>query len=557
MSKIQELTQKFSEDVKDMVKKFPVTIILVIITTLVMAICTGQNWIGTNTFYKITTFLIIFAAGTFLSEAYFKNMVNKIIAYVLSAVISFVFVKLIFISEGLFGWQNQAIVAITGRVLFAYLSSLTLLILYKLIKESDLKFEEYLLRVFSKTFFSTLIYVILAIGVALLMVIFITLILNGNDSAYEFLYRTQILLFGLFYIPALMYSISEVKSKDVNAFIRGLVMYVMMPLVSISMLIIFIYIFKIIILQNMPSNVIYRILVGIFIVALPTWIMASNYREKHKIIGEAARILPFAYMPFILLEIYSIGIRIMEYGITPLRYVSAIFIVFQVFVLFFDVYKKREKFNYVFLVGMVLILISTISPINLVTASNLSQKNIIVRYLPEGTDFNSLTNEYKDKISGAYGYLESQYNGDNYIPLYITDEMKTAINKYIPTSMYFYNYNNEYNYEYINYYEQTTEIEVAGYSKIISVNAFNIDNGNITLSNISGNEGTVDIQNLINGMIANYTPDENRLNEFVNSNKIIKIDETKDLYISNISFAYNQDTKQIDKLDVNGYVLIR
>ena len=551
MGKVKEFTQKISADIKDMTKKFPVTIIMVVITTLFFAIYVNHAGLK-----ETMSPLVIFAAGTFFAETYFKSMRNRAIGYVLSALISFMFVKLIFISGLTSVPLEEAIIAITTRTLFAYLSCIALLIFYKLIKDSGLKFAEYLLRAFSKVFFATLIYGILAIGVTLLVIIFIELILNGNTSAFEFLYRIHILLFGLFYVLALMYAISEIKEKEVNAFIKGLIVYVMMPLVSISMLIIYIYILKIIILQDIPSNIIYRILVGIFIVALPTWIMAGNYAEKNKVIAAAAKVLPFVYMPFILLEIYSIGIRIVQYGITPFRYISAMFILFQISVLFFDVYKKREKFNYVFMVGIILILISTISPINLITASDISQASIIKQYLPEGKDISSLTSENRSKVLSAYNYLIVQYNADKYL----SDNVKTQMKEYVQSgsSSYISAGIIDITYTHPSYYSGTgIDIDVTGYTRITGVASNYISNGNTVLYTSEGRI-TGNLQSLVNDMISYYKQSGNVYNDFTDNNNVFKLDDKHDLYITKMMIEYNQDTGEVETyIAIEGYVLTK
>ena len=79
------------------------------------------------------------------------------------------------------------------------------------------------------------------------------------------------------------------------------------------------YIIKIIVFKDMPSNQIFRILAALFILGCPIWTMVCNFKED-TIIDKINKLLPKLFIPFIILQIYSIGVRILENGITENRY---------------------------------------------------------------------------------------------------------------------------------------------------------------------------------------------------------------------------------------------
>ena len=187
------------------------------------------------------------------------------------------------------------------RILIGYLIILFLISIYKIIKDYNIKFQEYLLNVFANLFNGTITYIILNLGLTLIAIIFVELLLN---SWGDILLRIQILLFGLFFIPTFINSVWNVKNREVNAFIQGLIKFVLLPLVSIAMLIIYMYIIKILVLRQIPSNVIFRILASIFIVAFPVWNMAWNFKNNSRFIEKLVNLLPLFYIPFIFLEIY-------------------------------------------------------------------------------------------------------------------------------------------------------------------------------------------------------------------------------------------------------------
>ena len=59
----------------------------------------------------------------------------------------------------------------------------------------------------------------------------------------------------------------------------------------------------------MPSNSIFRILTGLFIAGLPIWTMNAFYTQHNPLL-KISRLLPYLFAPLVLLQAYSIGIRI-------------------------------------------------------------------------------------------------------------------------------------------------------------------------------------------------------------------------------------------------------
>lgn len=557
MNKFKELFLNTSENIKGMVRKYPITIIFIGITTIFQSIAIDQDLLNRNTILKIFTFLALSIIGSLFTETYFTRTGKRIIGYAVSCMISFLFVYLWFEAGELFGIKERLVKDFTNRLGFTYIAVSLILTVYRLIKDSGLKFEEYMLKVFSKGFFSTLIYGIINIGCMLITVIFTELILNGDYDAYLF-ERIQILLLGFFYVPALLYCISGNKGKEVNVFIRALLMYVVLPLVIIAMFIIYIYIAKIIILQDIPSNMIYRILVGIFIVACPTWIMANNYIEKNKELGLIIKALPYLYMPFIILEIYSIGIRILEFGITPLRYVSSVFILFQIVILFCSSYKKREKLTTTLLIGSFLIFIVAISPLNLNAVSNMDQSRRLKKYLPEGISFSSLDEEKKDRVSSAYAYLNLDLNKDKYVPEYISEKTKREIEEYY-NSMHYDEYRGE-RIVYVEYYDNLVDMDITQYRNMYEVMTLSYSelNSEVTLAKYDDTKKIrVNVEQIVKDMTDNYLKGEEIWEKYMSNNRIIKIDNITDYYITSIDFEYNKNDDSIRYFDTHGYILTK
>ncbi len=529
MNYVKKLFSKTSETFRKLIKKFPATLAIIVFATLFTVIDIEQD---IEIFDKVMLLSTIFAVEAFFTEiCIYKKRSFRIISYVVSAAISIGFTILI-LGDVVKTYEDSI-----ARILVGYLIILFLIAIYQIIKEADINFKEYVLKVLANVFNSTITYLVLNLGLTLITVIFVELLL---DSWGHILGRIQILLLGLFYIPALINSVWDVKEKEVNAFFQGLVKFVLLPLVSIAMLIIYMYIIKILVLRQMPSNVIFRILAGIFVVAFPVWNMAENFKDDNKFIEKITKSLPYFYMPFILLEIYSLYARISEFGITPVRYFGILFIITQIIILILTVVKKGEKLSHTFIYMAVLVLIAFILPLNYDKVSILSQSSILKGEFPETSTYEELPTESKARVSGAYKYLVRN-DAEKYIPEYINQYKEEIYNLKISSNTKYIDFNN--NYEEVNVREYSKLVEVYGYGTSADIKFYNSENNLIITTNM---------ENFLKSAVNSEDAEE-----YIEHNRLIKIDSVKDIYIRNLSISYNEDIREVTYISIDAYVLYR
>ncbi len=544
MNKIKKLLTKVSDEVKELIRRFPVTMLIVAFLTILFMVIIDQRF-SKNTremIEKLYLFCMIWAFGTIFTETRFVKKTTLTAGYGLTAGISLIFTQMLTSDK----MQDSENIGMLIRFLATYLLILTLMSIYQSIRKAEITFQEYILKLFRDLFNMTVTYGILNIGVMLVTAIFVQLILDGEYGSI--LPRLFILTFGLFYVPSMIYSFSSISQKQINSFIKGLILYLLLPLTTIAMAIIYLYIAKIILLRDMPKNMIYRILAGIFIVAFPVWNMASNYAEDKKFAGKIARRLPYFYAPFILLEIYSIGTRISGFGVTPMRYVSCVFIVFQIIALGLTFYRKGEKLSTICLETAVLLVIVLISPIHYQNVSNWSQKRIFEKKMPVSVNFETLSKEDKNRVKGAYQYLKNAENGEKYIPEYLSEENEKAIKEYAKS------YNREEEYpEYISL-SCELELNIEKYAQITYTQGKLVSNKN-TLVQLENVEKTIDLNDKVQEIMRQNQTETADLDEAFKQNNILKISDTQDLYLSRISFSYYESSGTFNYLHVEGYVL--
>ena len=139
------------------------------------------------------------------------------------------------------------------------------------------------------------------------------LVNNLKEKLDNFFDKELMTLLWGYYVISWVYALTRTETEE-ETFSKILVKYVLIPLNLVIFGIIYIYVINILVFREIPSNQIYAILTGLFLFAMPTWTM-SEAMEDLSVFNKIASKLPFIFMPLMLLQIYAIGIRIMEFGV--------------------------------------------------------------------------------------------------------------------------------------------------------------------------------------------------------------------------------------------------
>ena len=550
--KLKEKILGVLQTFKKSIGKFPLTIISAIVLTVIYTICLDNYSIETTTLTNISLFIVIFASSTFLIETVLETKIKKkIIYYIIAAIWATVLTYAVNIEEGLLGMSNTIFLFKIERFIICYLIATIVLAIYYNYKNLNKTFEQYVTSTFVTIFKTSLIYGILAIGIAMITAVFVYLILDGES--YILVARMEILLFGVYYIPTVLYSFYD-QEEEIGKFAKIVIKYVLGTLVIVAFAIIYMYIIKIIFLRDMPSNLIFRILSALFIIGLPVWTMILSFKEDTTL-DKINRKLPLLFIPFIILQIYSIGTRILSNGITELRYLCLMLIIFEI--VYIIIYlTKKEKVSRILLVFLALTVISTIVPyINMFTISNLSQYNNLKIY-KQKTEYSE---EEKTKIYGAYNYLRySSIEGKKYIENYLTKDDEELIKKLKNSgTKKSDNGKNIYVDKDINY------IEVEGYKKVYKIDSYSYNSSkenrtiDETFSNIEINtqESNYSIEANILPLINEYVNHENEMNNYSEENNELKLDENKKIILERLILEYDDTTKNVSYYNMSGYLL--
>lgn len=546
MNNLRNKLKNVGDLFKKIFEKFPITILIIFVTTIIYAISIDNEWISSDVLNNIGLFSILFASGSFFTETINKDKRKSILFYIISFIIAISLTYLTNVENAVFGIKNDVFIDYIIRINCCYIFSMIIASIYIQYRKSKMTFKEYVVRVFTNLFKTSITYGVLSIGALIITSIFNFLILSGKDFYISL--RIEVLILGLFYLPRVLYSFFELDI-EIGKFVKGLIKYTLGILLIIAFAIIYLYIGKIIILREVPSNQIFRIVASLFVIGCPIWTMSGYFKDKD-ILSKINSKLPILFIPFIFLQIYSIGVRIYNNGVTEFRYLAVLLIIIEI--IYFALYLvKREKIGNILPVIIVAIIISTVVPyVNMFKTSQMSQI-VNLRILKQKQEYSS-----KDiiKIKGAYNYLKNISGGKNIINNLLTEDDIEKINGL--------KYENEYINNTVSLYASTEirNINIQGYNNMYFVSNYGVNVKKLDeFNNISLQDGNntdyfdVDLSNIIKL----YLDNQEDIDEYFTNHNEFEIDSQTKLIIEHILLRYNKENQEVDTFSLNGYILTK
>ena len=539
---------------------------------------------------SIVTVCSIWLAGNFLVESVWKKTAEEaqknkqkwLIGYVVTFVIAIIFKVL---SEMIKTQKADIPNLIFESILYFYIACTVLLAIYVLLRQQKLDLPHCIGRIIFALLRAVGVYLVLNIAVILILEIIDALLVDIDTFRVEL--NIQLLLSALAYFPTCLLAVSD-TSEDNAAFTKKFVSYVLLPCVWIAMFVIYLYVVKIFVTQEVPSNEIFGICASLFAIGMPIWMMASGFvEEKSSRYVKLISITKYIYAPFILLEIYSMSVRVKAYGLTEQRYAAWMFILLQViYILWEKIYAlyarlagRKKTYNNQADTGD--IGTERANEINQTkTQINWHYENLILvlvgflfvgLLLPFGNAQYLSYQSQKSRLvknrtldmgeaAKAYDYLKTNAYGRRYLDNYLTEAEQDELHNML------YDRDSEDQWKSVYFYAEPIEekgIIIDGYAKIYTMTAHwneestieNYENKTITV-------GDSEYKNVdFTSCISYYKNlEDKRENQEINEKDIvyeIQVSDTEKLIITYISFEIDDEQTMIKRMFIKGYMLTK
>lgn len=532
---------KTKEAIIGFIKKYKIESIAVLIFSILSAIAFDIDKTKPRALFESMVIFSFIAIGTFLVDKIFSVYENEIkqklgnkehsfklarwISYIVIVAVEYLFyiwsiylMSVSNVSDGkAIDFTSNDYESIRLMIMSASIvsSMFILLVIYFVIKEKRILLKEYLLKLFMNSIFVFIISIIVLMGIYVLYMICEILL---GTIPYYIISRIIVFLLSMIYFMGLFVSIESVDGKQ-SLFSKILVRYIMQVMVFIGFIIFYIYLIKIIVMRELPSNQVFAVCTSLFSIGLFTSLMSLGINEESKY-NTAIKFLPIAFIPALILQIISIALRIGQHGMTTNRYFGVMIIIFEIVYLVFyilDELLKNEK----------------VKLKNILIISNIFI--LIMFFIPKvnSYEFSDIYNKLFKKTQKT----ETVVNSNTYE------------NKYVVRSMDF----------------DDIEADIKEYDKIKTFNIYvEYDKNEKKYFSFEEKEEydnkTIDISILINDL-------ENNIKN-IDGNNYLSEDVFKDIgyeivtgnnkmIISHIWMEYNKEIEKIDHLELQGYIVTK
>ncbi|WP_026520790.1 DUF4153 domain-containing protein [Butyrivibrio sp. VCB2001] len=575
--------KKLKEDARGIFKEHPASIISVFI----FAVCTALledilNVKDHSSIWKILTFIQTLSLGLIFgfvlceSNYNYKKQIGKlqklfdgrgslvyIIVMVISLLLSMVHAyRQAYVTASDFSDSTDLGIRfdIFYRFFWVYIAVCLISAWYFMYKKSGESFESYSVKAFLGSLKALAVYAVVAIGFLCIIWVFDSLIVSFDYAA-----TVELLIAALVGYPALLVGLSKM-GENMARFSKVMVGYVFTGLLAVAAVIVYVYLLKIIFTWTFPSNEAYTITTSLFATGLVVITMAQGCTEGGLL--KVLKISPLFFVPFIVVQIMCLSMRIGQYGITTRRYLGIMFIVFEVIYLIYYVYRLRRQEGiggFLFPVALILVVIYYLVPgINVYAAITGSQKGVVMKYVVETASGNEINSQEKAKAKSAYRQIENNGNAEGLRFLKELEEKYPDIDfgDELGTSDSYYYEDTFTNDKEIYAYNDVDVIDVSRYKNlaVISTHADD-DTGEIDISRFelkasNGQEtsvvGYADLSFMVKELEAAY---DNDGIEYDFTHAISTPIVTPDgglLYLTRVYLRIGEDG-DVEYLDIDGY----
>ena len=549
MEKLKNLFKDATELIKSTYQKFPITVVVIFIVTAIYALA-PESFIETFNEKELYVVFALGGLGTLFSEIWFtKNNLVKAIASALSFIIAII-LKTIGDAD-----LSEAAELWFMKIVTTYVAGLQLLTYYKIMKNENVNLPEFGIKVLSNWGRCTLTYALANIGIGMVVGAFVALILDGEGP--DGIYRLFVLLGGTYYAPALINTITDMSGEH-GKFIKKLIKNVFTPVMAFLLVIFYMFIVKITLAGTLLESEMFMALSWGFAVGVPVVLLRKNYDDNEKT-KQFTNILIYAFIPFIVLQIIGMGVRVSNYGLTTSRYKGFVLIIFETIFIALSIIKDAKYLKEILLVAFVMVIICVLSPFNFIDMPIRSQvKRLEKEY--KNTNFESLSVEEKKEIKSIYLYIVRD-GGEELLNKRFTEEELNEIEEYKISYDYDYEYENQIEMEYLYVRKTLDGADISNYSKIYTADSIYRDQEDYSKVLVDVEEIDEEIYVDFSGLMKELMDEDIKLKDadkyFEKNNVLTTSDGKYDIYITHLNFDYSPYADIIEDFSFSGYAFVK
>jgi len=383
----------------------------------------------------------------------------------------------------MFFFTNTHMVSMTRLMLITLAMLLSFFFIPYLPKRE--RFEIYVTNVIISGATSVFYTIVLALGVMAILFAVKSLLWSSMDSR---IYADTWVLAWLVFAPFhFLYNLPDSKirftTKHFNKVIKIMLLYIVLPIMTVYTLVLYAYFGKIIITQIWPQGIVSYLVVSYTAVGIAAIFLITPFRMENKWVRVFTTVFIKTIFPLLGMMFISIGIRIGEFGFTENRYFILVIGLWSTLMMIFLNFSKGKN-NTVLPVSLaVFALLTVIGPWNAFEVSKSSQSNrffqIAARYdlIQEGKvvkNNQAVAPGDQQEITGVLSYFDRYHELKEliYLPDNFTMNQMKSVFGFEPV------YAAGVRDNYFSYYwKRDLPVTISGYDLFFPVEAYRYQNG--------------------------------------------------------------------------------
>ena len=384
VSSSMKLESKIRSSVTELSKslqRFPLTAILSFILLVLMIAYNELNMRGDyEQQASLMRFIKIAALGTLLSVS-LKHLAESFLPKKNSLILM---VPLLFALLLIYYVFYTKRITMIDDIRFAATLFFSLVLVFYTSKLKEQKhYEVYVIKVFNGAFMTALYSGVLYFGISAIIFTINALFDAEIESKYYFYFFLIVtLIFGvLMLLSKLPAKDEEFEGYVYSKGLKVLLLYIVIPLISIYTVILYVYFAKILITQTWPRGIVSNLVLWYAVLCAAVIFFLTPILEE-KPIAKLFRVwFPRLLIPILAMMFVSIGKRINQYGFTENRYYVVLLGIWILLVMIYFVLSKSLRNIFLPLSLSLFVFLSVYGPLSAFNVSSMSQNSRLTALL--------------------------------------------------------------------------------------------------------------------------------------------------------------------------------
>ena len=400
---------------------------------------------------------------------------------------------------------------------------------------------------------------------------------TNADVVYEVIWICSTFIFGVFCF------IGFVTEKDESynppkAF-QIIFEYVLLPLYTLLLIVLYMYLFKCVIVKRLPEGQINWFVS--FATALYLLFYFSLMSYENKLVSIFYKLGALLLIPLLVIQMIAFGIRVSAYGLTPVRCASLFYIIISIWFVIMSLVKHGKHMFLVFPMIAIIIFVASVTPCNVIDLSIRNQTALLkqalvknnmfdgTKIIPSADEGSKISNKDKEIIVSTYKALYSEKNKPAWLKN--AEQPNSSLTQYDFNSIFGFVISDGYGTDNKDYsevetcciikYDGSTDIDIDRFREmhvITTDNDVSIKKSKITITYKKSNYDITDVVNQY--LVEIYTTDKYQSkirDEYVKEVKapitICEKDGTT-IFITNLIVDADENKQNYSDVEIKGFI---